>query len=78
MEPAETTTTTTTTEAPPQPASDPMLVAGYPLWVVGLVLGLALVLVFWLLSCALRVLAALLALAVLAAASWVAWQHVFG
>jgi hypothetical protein len=55
-----------------------MLVAGYPLWVAGLVLGLALILVFWLLSRALRVLAALLALAVLAGASWVAWQHVFG
>lgn len=72
------TTTTTTTEAPAQPVSDPVLIAGYPLWVAGLVLGLALILVFWLLARALRLLAALVALAVVGGASWVAWQHVFG
>jgi len=56
----------------------PLLIAGFPAWIVLLVGGMAVVLVCWLFARAFRVLAVLLALGVLAGASWVAWQHVFG
>ncbi|MBE2216413.1 MAG: hypothetical protein IAE82_21250 [Opitutaceae bacterium] len=78
MESAETTTTATTTEPAPEPLGPQTLVAGYPLWVVGLVLGLAVILAVWLLARAFRILAALVALGVVAGATWIAWQHVFG
>lgn len=78
MERPETTTIATTTEPASEPLTPQTLVGGYPLWVVGLVLGLAVVLALWLLARAFRILAALIALGVVAGATWIAWQHVFG
>lgn len=63
---------------PVDAAAQPQLLAGYPLWLVVLVGALAVALVFWLAARAIRVLAALVALAVIGAATWLAWQHVFG
>jgi len=67
VDPADTTTT-----------AAPLLIAGYPAWLVLVVGGLAVALAAWLFARAFRMLAALVALGVIAGASWIAWQHVFG
>lgn len=56
----------------------PLLPAGIPPWVLVVLAGLALALVAWLLARALKLLAALVALAVIGVASWLAWEHLFG
>lgn len=62
----------------PVDPAEPQLLAGYPLWLVVLTGALAAALFFWLAARAFRLVAALVALAVIGAASWLAWQHVFG
>jgi len=52
--------------------------AGIPLWVLVAVVGVLALLVFWFLAKAVRILAAIVAVAVLVAATWMAWQHLFG
>ena len=62
---------------PVEPAADPQFWAGYPPWLVVLVAGLVLALVFWLFAKAARVIAILLALGAIGVATWLAWEHLF-